>query len=634
MWNRWTLTQRLIALFVAFGLIPMTIVGLITMKSLSVSKQSIAVQYQNKAENMADKIDRNLFERYGDVQAFGLNRVVFDHRNWYVRSEQNAITAAMNQYVATYGLYYLSIFVDTKGRVIAVNSRDNNGKPIQSERIYDQNFQNAPWFQACAGGNFTTKMAFTAPGNDVSTGTYIEDLHVDPNVAAAYSGDDGLAIGFSAPVKTESGEIIGYWTNRAKFSLVEEFFRTAYSELKAAGNANADLTLINGDGNALLAYDPMTQKSEEMKHDFSVIFKEKPAQLGSTAASQAFNGKTGWVKSKDYDTPREQVVGFTHLKGALGYPGMNWSILVAIPTKEAFASIYATYRAIIIAALLCLVALILTGLFVGRKISQPIRIAAEQLSTVTNEVTSATMTISQSSQSIASGTSELAASIQECSSSLEEISAMTRQNMGNTHHASEIADVVKTKMLTASDQTNRMDQAMVEIKCASDQSSKIIKTIDEIAFQTNLLALNAAVEAARAGEAGKGFAVVAEEVRNLAIRAAEAAKNTGALIEDNVSRVNNGTIIVSGLKTSLQETIVDTAKLAHLTQEVAEASREQTEGISQTSKAIEQMSSVTQQNASGAEESASASEEAAEQARKLQENVCRLAQLVNGNRNY
>ena len=173
---------------------------------------------------------------------------------------------------------------------------------------------------------------------------------------------------------------------------------------------------------------------------------------------------------------------------------------------------------------------------------------------------------------------------------------------------------------------------MQEISKASEETSKIIKTIDEIAFQTNLLALNAAVEAARAGEAGAGFAVVADEVRNLAMRAADAAKNTAALIEGTVKKVSDGTALVKTTNDAFKEVAGSTAKVGELVGEIAAASTEQAQGIEQVNIAVTEMDKVTQQNAATAEESASASEELNAQAEEMKSFVADLAAMVGGNR--
>jgi methyl-accepting chemotaxis protein len=184
---------------------------------------------------------------------------------------------------------------------------------------------------------------------------------------------------------------------------------------------------------------------------------------------------------------------------------------------------------------------------------------------------------------------------------------------------------------TAGEAMTNLDTSMQEISSASEETQKIIKTIDEIAFQTNLLALNAAVEAARAGEAGSGFAVVADEVRNLAMRAAEAAKNTAGLIENTVKKVNDGSTLVSHTSGSFTEMVEKVARVGELVDEIAAASSEQAQGIDQVNKAVAEMDKVVQQNAANAEESASASEELNAQAVQMEGIVGDLVRVIGGN---
>ncbi|MBI5585660.1 MAG: HAMP domain-containing protein [Deltaproteobacteria bacterium] len=206
------------------------------------------------------------------------------------------------------------------------------------------------------------------------------------------------------------------------------------------------------------------------------------------------------------------------------------------------------------------------------------------------------------SQILSESASEQAAAIEETSASLEEISAMTRQNAESTAQTNEL--MVQTKEITekANGSMTELTQSMKDIAQASEQTQKIVKTIDEIAFQTNLLALNAAVEAARAGEAGAGFAVVADEVRNLALRAAEAAKSTAGLMEDIAKKVKDGGRLVEATNSAFEQVNAGSAKVMGLVGEIAAASREQSQGIDQVSQAVTEMNRGTQQNAASAEE--------------------------------
>jgi methyl-accepting chemotaxis protein len=184
---------------------------------------------------------------------------------------------------------------------------------------------------------------------------------------------------------------------------------------------------------------------------------------------------------------------------------------------------------------------------------------------------------------------------------------------------------------TANSSMTKLTDSMSEISEASETTSKVVKTIDEIAFQTNLLALNAAVEAARAGEGGAGFAVVADEVRNLALRSAEAAKNTADLIEGTVTKVKAGSTLVSTTNQAFAEVVGDVTKGSELVEEITLASNEQAQGIEQVSKAVAEMDQLTQQNAANAEESASASQEMETQAEQMKAIVDQLESIVGGN---
>ena len=273
---------------------------------------------------------------------------------------------------------------------------------------------------------------------------------------------------------------------------------------------------------------------------------------------------------------------------------------------------------------------VVASLFIARSIVKILSQIAESLSEGSDQVASASSQISSASQSLAEGASEQAASLQETSASLEEISSMTKRNAENALSAKDLSSETRQAAETGSTNMREMNRAMADLQTSSSNISKIIKTIDEIAFQTNILALNAAVEAARAGEAGAGFAVVADEVRNLAQRSAQAAKETAEKIEDSIAKSANGVAISGKVTESLEQIVNKARRVDELVAEIATASREQSQGIDQVNTAVTQMDKVTQSNAASAEESASASEELNAQALTQRELVAELQQLVSG----
>ncbi len=270
------------------------------------------------------------------------------------------------------------------------------------------------------------------------------------------------------------------------------------------------------------------------------------------------------------------------------------------------------------------------GFVFSSRLARPLDRVIRGLSEGADQVASASLEISSSSQSLAEAASQQAASLEETSSALEELSSMTRQNSENCTQAMKLVEEA-SRIVHKADVA--MDELIVKMSRASqtsEETQKIIKTIDEIAFQTNLLALNAAVEAARAGEAGAGFAVVAEEVRNLAMRAADAAKETGELLHNTIVQIQDSSSQLEETNAYFSEVASGTRKITELVKEIAQASLEQAEGIDQINKAVADMDRAVQSTAANSEQSAAAAEEMSAQSAQLHSLVFELTSLVRG----
>jgi methyl-accepting chemotaxis protein len=622
-----SLKAKLIAAFVGVGLIPAGVVGWRTFSATDGIETDVGKSYRTQAASIIDKVDRNLFERYGDVQAFGINEAVFDRASWYqAGAETNKIAAVSNKYVRLYGFYVLSLMVDTKGRVVAVNDRNPAGTAVDTAWLYQKNFAEASWFKDAMAGRFLSD------AKSGLTGTVVQDVYADDDVTRVYGGD-GLVLGYSAPVRDRDGTVMGVWNNRAVFSLAEEIVATGYQNAKAQGLGAMEITVLDRQGRVLVDYDPTRDRSDTFKRDPAVLLKLNPAENGVAAAQALVRGESGSGRSLHARKKIWQVTGFEKSQGALGYPGLGWGVLLRVDERLALAHITAIKWQVIYVLLVSVVVLGGAAWLLGTAISGPLLVGMATLRTGAQQVTSAAGQVSASAQSLSQGATEQAASLEETSASMEEMASMTRQNAENATQAATLVTSVTQQVTDSNAALTQMVGSMAAIRESSSKVAKIIKTIDEIAFQTNILALNAAVEAARAGEAGMGFAVVADEVRNLAQRSAQAAKDTANLIEESIARSQEGAGNVEQVAKAIGAITGSVAKVKGIVDQVREASQQQTQGIEQVAQAIAQMEKVTQTTAATSEESAAASEELNAQAETSMVVVARLERLVGGHSN-
>ncbi len=280
---------------------------------------------------------------------------------------------------------------------------------------------------------------------------------------------------------------------------------------------------------------------------------------------------------------------------------------------------------------------VVLGLFIGfyifHSITKPVHRLVAGLNEGAVQVAFASSQVSSASQSLAEGASEQAASIEETSSSMEEMSSIVKQNANNSKEAARLVDISRQSMKTSHKFLKQTQGCMTKISSDGEKTYKLLKNIDEIAFQTNLLALNAAVEAARAGESGAGFAVVAGEVRNLAQRAANTAKDTEKLVGKTMEGMKEGVELVATTMKEFYQMGEDAKKVSELFNEISVASQEQSQGIEQINTAVAEMDKVVQQNAANAEESASASQEMSAQADQMKDMVNELVILIKGGDN-
>jgi len=252
-------------------------------RSMGRLNDSITKSYLDTTQAAVNMIDRNLFERYGDVQAFPLNHALKNQASWFkAGAAANPIVVAMNGYVKLYGFYPLMLAVDLDGRVIATNDRDAAGKPADTAAVYGKNYRETAWFKQALSGNF-----LKGTGLD---GTFVDEVRFDEDVAKA-SGSDGFCITFAAPIRDENDKIIGIWANFASFSLVEEIVQSAYADYKNRGMHSAEFQLIDRVGRVLLDFDAADGGSATIVRKKELLLKKiyssketKPPKQPSRAA--------------------------------------------------------------------------------------------------------------------------------------------------------------------------------------------------------------------------------------------------------------------------------------------------------------------------------------------------------------
>jgi len=389
--------------------------------------------------------------------------------------------------------------------------------------------------------------------------------------------------------------------------------RIAQAQMKVSKNQDILKTKHKDSGNTLAqhfsSFDKAFSEWQDVSNELVIDLKQKNADPRSLA--QKFNQANAL-----FGNPREEL-------NKIG------EIIEDFAAKHT-GDYRNAMNGVLIFDLIGIVITFLLSFLIARSITGPLNRIIRSLAEGVHQVAGASVELSGASQQLSEGSSQQASSIEETSATLEETASMLQQSTATTKQASQLSDQAKESADKRGLEMQEMMDSMLEIKKSSDQIARIIKVIDTIAFQTNILALNAAIEAARAGEAGLGFAVVAEEVRNLAKKSAEAAKETTDIIEANIELSGRGTAVVDRVRDALNEITVQTNKVNQLMGEIAAASQEQVQATDQITLSMAMISSVTMQNAANAEESAAAAEELNAQADSMKKMVYELSELVNG----
>lgn len=636
-----SLRTKLIGLMGALILVSLTMFTVMTMlelRSIRAGKEAMA---KTLAESYIDKIDRNLFERYGDVQAFSLSEPA--------RSGSPArITAFMSDMMAAYApIYDVMLVVNAAGRVIAVNTVDKDGKDAPYAALIGQDLSAAAWFKEAISGK-------VQPGS-----AFVEDPQLDTAIAKVV-GKDLYYMNFTAPIRDRNtGAILGVWSNRASWKDVVEGI-TAEELKKVRTEENKDIfAFLTTSSGTFIVHPDSAKVHKNQLSDFS----SRSSEILKSTQVSAHEVSENYFSGKAYEA-------VTSSKGYSIYPGKGWFAGVQVSGTE--KALTYTWQLIILACL-AFAGMMALAWGVIQNISNRIDKVVGDLTAEATQVKSAASQISGGAKNLAHASTVQASAIQETASAVEETNAMVKKSADNamrsrtvskeSHAAASKGKQSVEEMMQAIEDINTSNEAIMrQIEDSNHQIGEIVKVIteigsktkviNEIVFQTKLLSFNASVEAARAGEHGKGFAVVAEEVGNLAQMSGNAAKeiadmlngsisrvegivsNTKTQVErlvaDGKSKVQSGTIVAKQCAEILEDVVRNVSEVNDMIDEISTAAQEQSQGVSEITKAINQLDESTHNNASISQESSKAAEQLTGQAEHMMGVVWTLQEIVQG----
>ncbi len=639
MFSTWSFKKKLQAVILALSLVSVLTSGWLTYEIYHGSVTIKSHLVHESADSIMDKIDRNLFERYGDVQAFALSEPARS-------GDPERITKFMSDMMAAYSpIYDVMFVVDKKGNVIAANKVDKKGKPLNTDNLLKKNYSNTNWFKASMQNKIQ-------PGQ-----AYHSDLHVDSDVANT-ALTDGKVLTFASPIRdASSGEILGVWTNQMSWNDVVKDMLVSESEKLVNDRFTVVLpTLLDAEGNYLHHSDPkkiLSAKDDSL--DEFISMKDDHHVL---------------VRDENEIIQARSMKAYAKEKGFSVYPGKGWYLTLEAPANDKFIqkSFYLSLAGIVI-----LILFAITTIIVSRSTSGILEKITSRLESESTKVSQTATDVTGSAQSLSASTTQQASALQETAASIEEINAMINKSNENSIRSQEVAtsssNIAKKGQQSVADMAKAINEINVsneailkQIVESNNQISDIArviaeigdktKVINDIVFQTKLLSFNASVEAARAGEHGKGFAVVAEEVGNLAQMSGNAAKEISEMLTESIKNVENTvseskrkveSLISDGrqkLKTGvtiadqcgeiLREVVVNVDDLASMVSEISVASQEQSQGVNEISKAMHELDRATHANATTSQRVSGNASSLSEQADHMNEIVSELFNVVSG----
>ena len=544
------IAHKLVALLMLFGLVPAMFIYGVFLFEEKEFEGAFRKPVEQLAVAVGDVIDRNLFERYGDVQAFALNSAVKDTSNWKAASDANPLVASMNGYMTGYGIYRLMLVLDLEGNVVAANSVKASGEALDTGALYGKNFAAESWFANARDGRFLK-------GRNGMTGTAVDQPAQVSMVGELY-GDDGYVIAFSAPVTDAGGKPIGVWVNFADFGLVEDIVATFYEGLANEGKKSAEITVLDPKGRIIVDYDPVGQGWTTYQRDPKVIGTLNLAEK-VPAARMATDGESGSIDAVHARKQIEQAAGFTHTDGAYDYPGLDWSVLVRIPTGEAYAAVHFVDKVMLIVITVSAVVIAALGWFVGQVSAKPIQAMTSVMARLADGETEVDVPSRERSDELG----DMAAAVQVFKDNAIE----RRRLMSESEKEQEVRAARQKKIEDLiSSFRDTVQQVLQIVASNTSQMETSANSLSSIASETTSQANNVAAASEEASANVQSVASAAEELSASINEISRQINQTKATVE----KANLATEDTDGKISRLAEAAQKIGEVVSLIQDIAE----------------------------------------------------------------
>ncbi|KAB8037838.1 hypothetical protein GCL60_11730 [Silvanigrella paludirubra] len=616
--------------------------------------------YQS-AEDLSNSIQDQFYERYGDAKTFAL---YFKNISGYSKEEVNYL----NKLVKFYGFYNLILVCDLNGKLIVTNDENADGKKINSEILYKENFSQTNWFKE------TLTKRYSEDAAKGFTQVNIQKPDFNEIIEKVYKEKIYSTI-FSTLIYNSKGDTIAILSTHPNFYWVENTVTRMYDNFVNSNIKTLHVSMLDKDFNVILDYNPSKNGNKtELVHDEKILNKYNLLKSGQPAALKLSKGEEGTLESINSRYKVKQINAYKNVVGKKIVDDIGWKLLVRFDSSEAYAR--TNYSRNIFLVLFLIIFLIITGIsyYFGTFLANKLKHIANSLSKGNQILIQTSTEATSDSQKLSTSATQQATSLHETVSAVNEINAMMskssemaissqKKSEENILKVNEGKKTIHNMILSINNIKQSNQEIMEEVLESNKNISSIIKVIseiehktkviNEIVFQTKLLSFNASVEAARAGEHGRGFSVVAEEVGNLAKMSGNASNEISTLLENSINKVqsiinqtkNNIDQILTKSKNTIKEgeevskecvdifeqILINTEEVNTLVYEITNSAKEQAKGIYKINNAMHELDNVTNQNNSIAEKTTQTAHELLKQSNELEAMAKSLMEIINGN---